>query len=232
MLYCFILIHMAFFISDDENTRTELLIPSPPPPSPAQECVTASPSQQSCTSPLSPSQRSTPSSPTPMSDDTDTASDEEFPWDGIEGPSHTAVLLSSAFLNGVKLGVLHFLNKVLRRYRKEVCNGCLTEHASQRQHPCLWPMEDAFYRVHFKQLRKRVWNQGFMAAINLYLGYNGIHATYDRIRGAAEMVMHGLKNCDASDIDTMYTEMLEDEPDEDKIDRLKMVEKRWEDEQL
>lgn len=46
------------------------------------------------------------------------------------------------------------------------------------------------------------------------------------------MVLHGLKNCDASEIETMYTDMLEDEADEDKIDRLKMVEKRWEDARL
>lgn len=46
---------------------------------------------------------------------------------------------SAKFLEGGKISVLHFLNKVWVKYNIKICYGFQTDNPSQKNHPRLYP---------------------------------------------------------------------------------------------
>lgn len=84
------------------------------------------------------------------------------------------------------------------------------------QHPCLWLVPDEFYGCHFEQLMVRVWIETFIPALHMYLNFYNIHASDERIRGAADMVFHELHDVDS--VSDVLTSMAAQLPDEDQDD--------------
>ncbi|XP_051255358.1 uncharacterized protein LOC127362972 [Dicentrarchus labrax] len=147
----------------------------PTPPRPAPEYPTL----------LSSVSLTPPPSPPPLWD-------EEEPADEIDG------WLSSAFYGTVKTAVLHLLVITINKYRTANCYGCQTSHPSQKEHPCLEPLDDVYYSINFQGLMKMLYKPKFIPAVQCLLNMHNLPSDEVRVRAAAEMILHNLKDVDAT----------------------------------
>nr|XP_040024557.1 uncharacterized protein LOC120812523 isoform X1 [Gasterosteus aculeatus aculeatus] len=133
---------------------------------------------------------------------------------------------TARFLEYLRIGVLHLLNKVWVKYNIEICYGCQTNNPSQKNHLCLYPC-DWFYELHFDPLMKRLWNDNFISAILLFMDMNDLQVDADRIQGGAEVLLDELKSGGnaAESIQKMYDTLIGE--DELKMNQLKKLGRLW-----
>ncbi|KAG8002374.1 hypothetical protein GBF38_014759 [Nibea albiflora] len=106
-------------------------------------------------------------------------------------------LLESVTLKKIKAIVFHLLRCVLIKYQRENCNGCQTNHPSQRQHECLTDIEDGYYRNNFQQLMKKLNTPNFIPAVHYFLAQNQIKVGSERkLETVVEGILQNLKLVD------------------------------------
>ena len=69
---------------------------------------------------------------------------------------------TSLFMNIVKSELVDILERVLHRYREEICNGCRVSHPGQRQPDCLNDIPEYFVRNNYNALMKSLWLADFI----------------------------------------------------------------------
>ncbi len=136
-------------------------------------------------------------------------------------------VLPSFFLDAVKTAVLHLLNIVIRKYQRDYCNGCLTNHPSQKQHQCLDVLQDNFYQDRFYTLMRRLCTPRFIPAIQRLLRLRNIKTEDGKVNIVAQTVLHELKSARQINevIHSMYDDMIAE--DVVKIAHLRMVTECW-----
>lgn len=130
---------------------------------------------------------------------------------------------SSLLVDTVKTAVYHLLDIVINEYRTDACNGCKTNHPSQRQHECLRVLEDDFYAEHYYSIRKRLLTPRFIPSIQRLLIARNIEADDVKVGTVAETLLHELKS--ARKIFDAITEAYDKLVGEDvvKIGQLRLV---------
>lgn len=101
--------------------------------------------------------------------------------------------LPSALICTIKTAVLHLLNVKIHNYQWENCHGCKVNHPSQREHPCLNPLEDYFYQEHFYNPMQRCCTRRFLPAIHRLLTLHHIRTNDDSVKAVAETLLLELK---------------------------------------
>ena len=92
---------------------------------------------------------------------------------------------TSLFMNIVKSELVDILERVLHRYREEICNGCRVSHPGQRQHDCLNDIPEYFFRNNYKALMKRLWLADFITVIDQSLNDKKTK-TFTRLNGGSK----------------------------------------------
>ena len=101
--------------------------------------------------------------------------------------------MSSVLIDTVKSAVYHLLNIVLHKHRVDRCNGCKTDHPSQRQHECLDVLEEDYHQDHFYRLMKMLFTPRFIPSIQLLLVARNIKTEDSKVRTVAETLLHELR---------------------------------------
>ena len=97
---------------------------------------------------------------TPLCSEAEDEDDEEEEDRTTDDPAEEDEVdgwMSSVLIDTVKSAVYHLLNIVLHKHRVDRCNGCKTDHPSQRQHECLDVLEEDYHQDHFYHLMKMLW---------------------------------------------------------------------------
>ncbi|CAM9164555.1 unnamed protein product [Lampetra planeri] len=205
--------------------------PSPPPPSPLtprRGTLDAVQSQEPAAEPTEFPDASQPSESESQALDGLVPESETRRAESLEGETRTDGMLSSAILGCIKGAVMHLLSAVITKYWREICNGCQTDHPSQRQHECLYPKPDFFYAWHYTRLMKRLWTPRFIPAIvGMLQQHQRVDVSNSRVQGVAESILFGLKSADNIDaeIDRAYNAFV-GEKDED-IQRMDALTAHW-----
>lgn len=158
------------------------------------------------TTSYSPSPATPPQTPDPIPVPLPSEEDESNQEDGIDGWFPTALI------NAVKTAILHLFNMTCMKYVKETCYGCITNHPSQRQHPCLEVLGEDYYQVNFQHIVRRLVTPKLVPAIQNLLILRRIQADDFRVKTIAETVLYELKSVQGihSAIADMYDRMVED----------------------
>ena len=104
-------------------------------------------------------------------------------------------------LDIIKAVVFHILKRVIRKFRKENCKGCI---GNQHYHQCLGPTPDYFFFTNRCELIQRVLNGQFTHALAYVLWvirYHRYPTTHKALRGISGAFLHGLN----------YAKRIEDE---------------------
>ncbi len=140
---------------------------------------------------------------------------------GLEGKVGDEIdgLLASFFIDSVKSAVLH----LIRKYQRDYCNGCLTDHPSQKQHQCLDMLCNKFYHDRFYTLMRRLCTPRFIPAIQHMLTLRNIKADDSKVQTVVQTLLHELKS--ARQIKEVIHAMYDDLVAKDvvKISQLRMV---------
>ncbi|XP_030581212.1 uncharacterized protein LOC115793650 [Archocentrus centrarchus] len=85
-------------------------------------------------------------------------------------PPHPWVVeLSDESLKNVKIATIRLLTCAIRKYREEVCYGCIVNHPSQMQHECIWETPEFYFATHYDEIVKILWTPRFIPAVRLFL---------------------------------------------------------------
>lgn len=101
---------------------------------------------------------------------------------------------SPLLIDAVKTALYHLLDDILNLYRTDECNGCKTNHPSQRQHECLRVLEDYFYADHYYSIRKILIKPCFIPSIKRFLFDREIEASDAKVGIVADTLLHELKS--------------------------------------
>ena len=93
----------------------------------------------------------------------------------------------------VKTAVLYLLNEILETYRQN-CHRYMTDHPSQKDHPCLETITPHFYRDHFYTIISKLYTPNFIPAIQHLLTLHNFPTEEQRIRIAAGTVLFDLRS--------------------------------------
>lgn len=102
-------------------------------------------------------------------------------------------LASIFFLDRIKAVVARVLLAVITEQQEAECYGCLTNHPSQRHHPCLYRPPKFFMFLRFDELVRRLFTGRLLPAISRVLESQGVLATQSRIQGICEAFLYDLR---------------------------------------
>lgn len=102
---------------------------------------------------------------------------------------------SPLLVDAVKTALYHLLDDILNLYRTDECNGCKTNHPSQRPRVhSLWVLEDYFYADHYYSIRKKLITPRFIPFIKRFLFDREIEASDAKVGIVADTLLHELKS--------------------------------------
>lgn len=103
------------------------------------------------------------------------------------------VLVSTIFVDTIKVSVAALLDVVIVEYIREKCIGCEINHPGQRRHPCLYDPPRYYFFNHFEELVKRLWSSRFIPSMVRALESMGLVPSIPRVYGITEAFLHELK---------------------------------------
>lgn len=89
----------------------------------------------------------------------------------------------------IEVCVTGALEVLVKRHQTLDCYGCVTDHPSQTQHPCLYDPEELFYTNNVGILMAQLWNPRFVPSIACILEARGFKADSRLIKDIIEDIL-------------------------------------------
>ena len=89
----------------------------------------------------------------------------------------------------VKECVYVMLNRIINKMSREACNGCMINHPSQLQHPCLFESPSDYYVSNKAAVKKRLYCLGLLRVLEYVCEAKGIKPNPLRMMGSVDMFM-------------------------------------------
>lgn len=119
--------------------------------------------------------------------------DKDQDWASTLLVESSPALASHALIEAVKIAVYHLLDQILKIYYAD-CNGCKTNHSSQRQHECLKVLDDYFYATNYFDIRRKLITERFVPSIKQLLIDLGIDASDAKVGIVADTLLYDLQS--------------------------------------
>lgn len=126
-------------------------------------------------------------------DSTTSNEDDRSTENGASTDDEEQEWVSPSLIKAVKIAVYHLLYRILNRYITD-CNGCKTNHPSQKQHDCLKLLDDHFYADHYYSIRNKLITARFIPSIQRFLFDRDIDASDATVGIVADTLLYELQS--------------------------------------